>query len=89
MSKRTWLNASGLEVCDRELTAREERLVDLLAEGMTNRDISQATGYTEHMVKNYLRNVYDKLGMHNRVELALWRLAHRKEKTECTNSSQS
>jgi hypothetical protein len=35
-------------------------------------DVAHAIGTTEHVVKNYLRVIYDKLGLWNRVELALW-----------------
>jgi DNA-binding CsgD family transcriptional regulator len=37
-------------------------------------------GTTEHVVKNYLRVIYDKLGLWNRVELALWYEARRHER---------
>jgi len=43
-----------------------------VAEGLKNREVAQAIGTTEHVVKNYLRVIYDKLGLWNRVELALW-----------------
>jgi DNA-binding NarL/FixJ family response regulator len=39
---------------------------------LKNRDVAEAIGTTEHVVKNYLRVIYDKLGLWNRVELALW-----------------
>jgi len=39
---------------------------------MKNREVAEAIGTTEHVVKNYLRVIYDKLGLWNRVELALW-----------------
>ena len=35
-------------------------------------EVAEAIGIKEHSVKNYLRVVYDKLGLWNRVELALW-----------------
>jgi len=34
--------------------------------------VASEIGTTEHVVKNYLRVIYDKLGLWNRVELALW-----------------
>ena len=43
-----------------------------VAEGCKNREIADSLGTTEHVVKNYLRLIYDKLGLWNRVELALW-----------------
>jgi DNA-binding NarL/FixJ family response regulator len=51
---------------------REQRVIQLVAQGMKNREVANAIGTTEHVVKNYLRVIYDKLGMWNRVELALW-----------------
>jgi DNA-binding NarL/FixJ family response regulator len=51
---------------------REQRVIQLVAEGLKNREVAQAIGTTEHVVKNYLRVIYDKLGLWNRVELALW-----------------
>ncbi len=43
-----------------------------MAEGLKNKEVADAIGTTEHVVKNYLRVIYDKLGLWNRVELALW-----------------
>jgi DNA-binding NarL/FixJ family response regulator len=51
---------------------RENRVIQLVAQGLKNRDVAHAIGTTEHVVKNYLRVIYDKLGLWNRVELALW-----------------
>ena len=39
---------------------------------MKNKEVADEIGTTEHVVKNYLRVIYDKLGLWNRVELALW-----------------
>lgn len=56
----------------RTLSEKESRIVALIAEGLKNKEVGAAIGTTEHVVKNYLRVIYDKLGMWNRVELALW-----------------
>jgi DNA-binding NarL/FixJ family response regulator len=58
---------------------REQRVIQLVAEGMKNREVAEAMGTTEHVVKNYLRVIYDKLGLWNRVELALWYESRRTE----------
>ena len=58
---------------------RKRRVIELVAQGLKNRDIANAIGTTEHVVKNYLRAIYDKLGLWNRVELALWYEARRHE----------
>jgi two-component system nitrate/nitrite response regulator NarL len=51
---------------------REQRVIQLVAQGLKNCEVAKEIGTTEHVVKNYLRVIYDKLGMWNRVELALW-----------------
>jgi len=56
---------------------REQRVIELVAQGLKNREVADAIGTTEHVVKNYLRVIYDKLGLWNRVELALWYEARR------------
>jgi DNA-binding NarL/FixJ family response regulator len=59
------------------LTKREEELVRLVAEGLTNRDISRQLGLTEHTVRNYLFRIFNKLGTSNRLELALYVIKQR------------
>lgn len=54
------------------LTRREEQIVRLVVEGLTNREVSQKLSLSEHTVKNYLFRVYDKLGISSRVELTLY-----------------
>jgi len=54
------------------LTKREEELVQLVAEGLTNRDIARQLSLTEHTVRNYLFRILNKLGTSNRLELALY-----------------
>src|ERR1700679_2907599 len=51
---------------------REQRVIQLVAQGLKNKEVAEEIGTTEHVVKNYLRVIYDKLGLWNRVELALW-----------------
>ena len=51
---------------------REYRVIELVAQGLKNSEIAQALGTTEFVVKNNLKAIYDKLGLWNRVELALW-----------------
>jgi len=47
---------------NRTPSERERRVIELVAQGLKNRDVAQAIGTTEHVVKNYLRVIYDKLG---------------------------
>jgi DNA-binding NarL/FixJ family response regulator len=64
---------------ERVRNPREQRIIELVAQGLTNRDVAKALGTTEYVIKNYLRTIYDKLGLWNRVELALWYEARRQE----------
>jgi DNA-binding NarL/FixJ family response regulator len=58
---------------------REQRVIELVAQGLKNKEVANEIGTTEHVIKNYLRTIYDKLGLWNRVELALWYEARRHE----------
>jgi DNA-binding NarL/FixJ family response regulator len=58
---------------------REHRVIELVAQGLKNKEVADEIGTTEHVIKNYLRTIYDKLGLWNRVELALWYEARRHE----------
>ena len=60
---------------------REQRVIALVAQGLKNSEVAANIGTTEHVVKNYLRVIYDKLGVWNRVELALWYEARQHEDT--------
>jgi len=59
----------------RILKQRDERIIDLVSQGLKNKEIAREIGTTEHVVKNYIREIYDKVGMWNRVELALWHVS--------------
>ncbi|MGA8149736.1 MAG: helix-turn-helix transcriptional regulator [Terriglobales bacterium] len=58
------------------LTGKETQVASLVWEGLTNREIAQIIGTTEQVVKNYLRNTFDKLGVWSRLELALYVANH-------------
>jgi DNA-binding NarL/FixJ family response regulator len=64
-----------MQPCDR-LTAKEIQVAMLVWEGQTNREIASVVGTTEQVIKNYLRNTFDKLGVWSRLELALYVAAH-------------
>jgi DNA-binding NarL/FixJ family response regulator len=51
---------------------RQLRIVELVAEGLKNREIAQKLGITNQVIKNYLGTIYAKIGVNNRLELALW-----------------
>ena len=59
-----------------QLTPKELLIVSCVTQGMKNKEIALRVGTTEQVVKNYLRKVYDKLGVADRLELALYCLNH-------------
>ncbi len=59
-----------------QLSARDLRIIDRIASGNTNRTAAEQLGFTEYTVKAYLREIYDKIGVGNRWELAVWYFAH-------------
>jgi DNA-binding NarL/FixJ family response regulator len=60
-----------------QLTPKESIIVACVTQGMKNKEIALRVGTTEQVVKNYLRKVYDKLGVADRLELALYCLHNR------------
>ena len=60
-----------------QLTPKESVIVACVTQGMKNKEIANRVGTTEQVVKNYLRKVYDKLGVADRLELALFCLHNR------------
>lgn len=66
----------GARVRDR-LTPKEMRIVALIVQGCKNREIASRLKTTEQVIKNYLRSIYDKTGVSDRLELALFTIHHR------------
>jgi len=58
------------------LTPREEQVVALVADGMTNRGVAVELGLSEHTIKKYLLRIFDKVGISSRVELVLYAISH-------------
>ena len=63
------------------LTPQERKILDLIAEGKTNRQIADTLFLAEKTVKNYVSNLLAKLGMERRTQAATYaaRLAERTE----------
>ena len=55
---------------------REEQVVALVADGLSNRHVASELGLSEHTVKKYLFRIFEKLGISNRVELVLYAVSH-------------
>jgi DNA-binding NarL/FixJ family response regulator len=58
------------------LTPREEQVVALVADGLTNRGVAAELGLSEHTIKKYLLRIFDKVGISSRVELVLYAMSH-------------
>jgi len=56
----------------RSLSSRQHRVAELVSQGLKNREIAVELGIGAHVVRNYISSIYDKVGVSNRVELALW-----------------
>jgi len=69
-------DAVGVRVRDR-LTTKEMKIVALITQGCKNKEIAIRLGTTEQVVKNYLRSIYDKTGVSDRLELALFTMHHK------------
>jgi DNA-binding NarL/FixJ family response regulator len=65
-----------------QLTDQERRILDLLADGLTNREIAERMYLAEKTVKNYVSNLLAKMGMQRRTEAAVYaaRLAERRDR---------
>lgn len=59
------------------LTPREVEIVSAIVKGYTNRDIAEEFSIAEQTVKHHLSNIFDKVGVSNRLELALFAVSHK------------
>ena len=59
------------------LSDREKEIVQLVAQGYRNKEIGERLFISEQTVKNHLHNIFDKLGVSDRLELALYAIHHR------------
>jgi two-component system nitrate/nitrite response regulator NarL len=64
------------------LSAKELAIITCITQGKRNKEIAYQLGTTEQVIKNYLRKVYDKLGVSDRLELALYCLHHELHKNQ-------
>jgi DNA-binding NarL/FixJ family response regulator len=58
------------------VTERQKQIVRLLAAGGTNRELARRLGVREQTIKNQLSRIYTKLGVRNRLELAVYAARH-------------
>ena len=75
---RELMPKSGEEPSTRRfgLTPREMEVISAIVAGYTNKDIAQRFAISEQTVKHHLTNIFDKVGVSNRLELALFAVNH-------------
>ncbi len=61
-----------------ELTPTELKVVQLVAQGMANRDIAQIMEVSQRTIESHVSNMLGKTGLHNRTELARWAIESKK-----------
>ncbi len=71
-----WAQSRGAGAPSSQLTGRERQIVREILSGAANRDIAKAFHLSEGTVKRHLSNIYNKLGVANRLELALYAMNH-------------
>ncbi len=73
---RVLLDAQRFQQPGRDLSAREREVLDLLALGLTNKQIARRLGIAERTVKAHLTSVFHQLGVTDRTQAALWAQEH-------------
>jgi DNA-binding NarL/FixJ family response regulator len=74
---------------DSLLSQREEQVLHLLADGLSNRDLAKTLKLSEHTVKNHLFRIFDKLGVSNRMEAVLYAISQREQRVSPSRGSSS
>jgi DNA-binding NarL/FixJ family response regulator len=77
-------NESGPKRNKPLLSDREQQIVQHVAQGFRNKEIAERLFISEQTVKNHLHNIFDKLGVSDRLELALYAIHHRLIETDGT-----
>jgi DNA-binding NarL/FixJ family response regulator len=76
----------SLKIVDSEgesiLSAREEEVLHLLAEGLSNRGIAMALNLSEHTIKNHLFHIFEKMGVSSRMEAIIYALSNQEFSTQ-------
>lgn len=59
------------------VTSRERQVIELIVDGYTNKDLARKLGISVQTAKHHVTNIFDKLGVSNRLELVLYAIDHR------------
>ena len=66
--------ASGFNYQDKDITEKEYEVIQLVAEGFSNKEIAQKLFLSEGTVRNYLSTILEKLELRDRTQLAIFYL---------------
>ncbi|HEX7538066.1 MAG TPA: response regulator transcription factor [Dermatophilaceae bacterium] len=77
-----WTSTAGADPRLRLLSPQERRILDHVAEGLTNRQIGEAMSLAEKTVKNYITAVLGKLGMERRTQAAVFAVTHQAQQAQ-------
>ncbi|HYO17661.1 MAG TPA: response regulator transcription factor [Dermatophilaceae bacterium] len=80
--RRGWTSQAGADPRLRLLSPQERRILDHVAEGLTNRQIGEAMSLAEKTVKNYITAVLGKLGMERRTQAAVFAVTHQAQQAQ-------
>lgn len=75
-ARRSWARETQSDPRLQRLSPQEQRVLDHVAHGLTNREIGVALTLAEKTVKNYVTSVLDKLGMQSRTQAAVFAATH-------------
>ena len=73
---RALLDASRRRSSERALTDREEEILRLVTDGLANKQIARHLGISERTVKAHLTQVFQRIGVRDRTQAALWAREH-------------
>ncbi len=74
--RRSWANVTQVDPRLGRLSPQEKRILDHVAQGLTNRQIAEQLSLAEKTVKNYVTAVLGKLGMESRTQAAVFAITH-------------
>lgn len=72
IAKETVSRGAEKMVADVRLTRREREVIDLIGEGLSNKEIAQRLNIATHTVKSHVRNVMEKLTLHTRLQISAY-----------------
>jgi DNA-binding NarL/FixJ family response regulator len=72
IAKSASLREAATELADVRMTRREREVIDLIGEGLSNKEIAQRLNIATHTVKSHVRNVMEKLALHTRLQIAAY-----------------